>query len=411
MSLIADIAFTHVRARLRQTLVAMLGVATGVGFSIMMAALMQGSQDDFIRTLVDALPHVTITDEKQNVDSQPAERAYDLAAIRSLKPRDDRRGIKNPAETIAVLESGFGEGVAPYVSARSIVRVAGRDVSASVLGIDPRRDPKVSKLNVQMRQGGISDLATAANAVIIGSGLAEKLGAGMGDRVTLIASNGSTVQSQIVGIFHAGVKPLDDGQVYTLIRTVQILLGRTGYINEIRMRLADPLDANSVAQAIEARIPYKTVSWQQAQEDLLAAFQIRNMIMYTVVGAILLVASLGTYNIISTITHEKAKDIAIMISLGLERRTVRLIFVLESFLIGAFGAIIGWIIGYMLCLALGTVEFKSPFADATRLPILYSWTHYAIATAVAVISSVVAGYLPSRKAASVNPVEIIRGAT
>ncbi len=65
------------------------------------------------------------------------------------------------------------------------------------------------------------------------------------------------------------------------------------------------------------------MSWQEAHEDLLSAFIVRNIIMYTVVGAILLVASFGTYNIISTITHEKTRDIAIMKSLGLREATVR----------------------------------------------------------------------------------------
>ena len=65
------------------------------------------------------------------------------------------------------------------------------------------------------------------------------------------------------------------------------------------------------------------MSWQEAHEDLLSTFVIRNIIMYTVVGAILLVASFGTYNIISTITHEKTRDIAIMKSLGLRESTVR----------------------------------------------------------------------------------------
>jgi lipoprotein-releasing system permease protein len=132
--------------------------------------------------------------------------------------------------------------------------------------------------------------------------------------------------------------------------------------------------------------------------------------MFTVVGAILLVASLGTYNIISTITHEKARDIAIMKSLGLRRDTVARIFVVESFIIGAIGSVIGWGFGYALCRVLGTVEFKVPFGDATGLPILYTWTHYALATAVALVASVAAGYLPSRRAAALNPVEIIRGA-
>ena len=98
------------------------------------------------------------------------------------------------------------------------------------------------------------------------------------------------------------------------------------------------------------------MSWQEAYEDLLSTFIIRNIIMYTVVGAILLVASFGTYNIISTITHEKARDIAIMKSLGLSEYTVRSIFVVEALIIGLRRRACGFVLGYLLCRALGAIR-------------------------------------------------------
>ena len=79
------IALTHVRFRVRQTLVAVAGVATGVGFSIVMAALMQGSQADFTRQLIDALPHITVSDELRKAPV-PAETAFDAAEIHGLTP-------------------------------------------------------------------------------------------------------------------------------------------------------------------------------------------------------------------------------------------------------------------------------------------------------------------------------------
>ena len=153
------------------------------------------------------------------------------------------------------------------------------------------------------------------------------------------------------------------------------------------------------------------MSWQEAQEDLLSTFVIRNIIMFTVVGAILLVASFGTYNIISTITYEKSRDIAIMKSLGLTERTVRGIFVIEAEIIGLAGAALGFALGYALCRALGAVEIKNPFLDADHLPLAYTVRHYAIAGGVALVSSFAAGYAPARKAARLHPVDIIRGAT
>jgi lipoprotein-releasing system permease protein len=73
--------------------------------------------------------------------------------------------------------------------------------------------------------------------------------------------------------------------------------------------------------------------------------------------------------------------------------------------------LVGWGLGFVLCLALGALEFKSPFMDATRLPIYYTPLHYILAGAVALMASGIAGYLPARKAASVHPVDIIRGAS
>jgi lipoprotein-releasing system permease protein len=203
----------------------------------------------------------------------------------------------------------------------------------------------------------------------------------------------------------------DETTAYVLIKTAQVLEAQTGLINEIRVRANDPMAARLIAERIGAETGYKSMSWQEAQEDLLSTIQLRNVLMYTIVGAILLVASFGTYNIISTITHEKARDIAIMKSLGLSEGTVRTIFVIEGQILGLVGGVIGFGLGYVLCLALGSIEIKSPFIDTTRIPLAYSMWHYAIALGVAMLSSFAAGYVPARRAARVHPVEIIRGAT
>ena len=82
-----------------------------------------------------------------------------------------------------------------------------------------------------------------------------------------------------------------------------------------------------------------------------------------------------------------------------------------ALIIGIAGMVIGWGLGYVLCRMLGSIEFKSPFLDATHLPIYYTYVHYLIAGAVALGASGIAGYLPARKAARQHPVEIIRGAS
>jgi lipoprotein-releasing system permease protein len=411
MKLVFYIAMAHVRFRLRQTLVAVAGVATGVGFSIMMAALMEGSQNDFMRQLIDALPHITVYDDLRHAPVQPAETFFDAAEIHGLTPEIRRRGIKNPMALMATLEGWVPGAVAPSVKSQALIRYAGRDVGASVLGIDPLREPKVSALARQMRQGTLASLYRATNAIILGDRLAEKIGARVGANLSVQATEGVRINAQVVGLFRSGIRAIDEGTAYVLVKTGQILANQTGLVNELRVRVSDPMAAGAVAQRIEREVGYKSVAWQEANEDLLSAFIIRNVIMYTVVGAILLVASFGTYNIISTITHEKTRDIAIMKSLGIREATVRRIFVLEALVIGLIGALAGWVLGYALSGALGSVEIRNPMIDTTRLPVVYSLLHYLVAAGVALAASLVAGYFPSRKASRVHPVDIIRGAT
>jgi lipoprotein-releasing system permease protein len=411
MSLILDIALTHVRARVRQTGFAVAGVATGVGFSIMMASLMQGSQDDFTQRLVNTLPHITVTDERRTPPKQPAEVLFQAIKIYGLTPEARRPGIKNPLAIMAALEGWLPGAVAPSAKVQAIIRYANHDVSTTVIGIDPRRESKVSELPKQMRSGTLMALYRATNAIIVGDRLPEKIGARIGSNITLQTSQGARITAQVVGFFHTGVRQQDEGTAYVLTKTGQILAQQTGLINELHIRLNDPLNAREIAARVERDTGYKSVSWQEAYEDLLATFIIRNIIMFAVVGAILLVASFGTYNIISTITHEKARDIAIMKSLGLPEFTVRMVFVAEALIIGLIGALAGFALGYLLCIGLGSIRITNPFIDSNYLPLAYSYVHYLLAGLVALVSSVAAGYAPARKAASLHPVEIIRGAT
>ena len=266
-------------------------------------------------------------------------------------------------------------------------------------------------LSTHMRQGTLASLYRATNAIILGSRLAEKIGARVGANITVQTTDGAHINAQVVGLFRSGVRSVDESTAYVLVKTAQILAQQTGLVNELRVRVTNPMMAKEVAERIERESGYKSVPWQEAHEDLLSAFVVRNIIMYTVVGAILLVASFGTYNIISTITHEKTRDIAILKSLGLREATVRRIFVLEALTIGVIGALAGWALGYLLTRALGAVEIKNPMIDATRLPLIYSYLHYSVAAAVALASSLVAGYFPARKASRLHPVDIVRGAT
>lgn len=412
MTLLLEIAFTHILGRGRQTLVSIAGVTLGVGFAIAMAALMQGSQEDFVGKLIDAMPHVQISDDRRQLWAQPADERFDAVAWHGLHPRDDVRGILNPVATIAALEGWVPGIISAGLNVQGVARYGGTERGVSVVGIEPPDEVRVSTIADDMTWGSLQDLNATAFSAVIGERLADRLSVAPGDSVQLIAAGGVARRLKVVGLFRTGIVGTDETRVYTRLRTAQILAGRFNAINDIRIRLKDPSAAATVARRAEAMFGYKSVSWQEANESLLEAFEIRNIIMYTVVAAILLVAGFGVFNIVSIITHEKARDIAILKSLGFRERDVRLIFVTEGALMGAFGGVCGMALGFGLTRLLGSITFEMrQVSEVSHLPVTYDPLHYAIAASLALSTAGFAGYLPARKAAKGNPIDIIRGAS
>ncbi|MCX2723876.1 ABC transporter permease [Roseibium salinum] len=411
MMLLLRIATTHIRSRMRQTVVSIFGVALGVGFSIAMASLMEGSQRDFTATLIDAIPHVEILDEQRAPAEQPASVVYNAVAFHGLRPREDLRGIRNPTEALASLRDWVDGNMAQRLSGQAVLRYSGQDIGMNLVGVVPRRELSVSKIREDMREGSFDDLDTTANGLVIGDQAAERLGAGVGDTVTLTSANGLAKRFRIVGLFHSGITTKDEGLAYAPLKAVQILLEKPDIINSIAIRLTDIRQANDVAARAERQLGYKAISWEEANEGLMEAFFVRNVIMYTVVGAILVVAGFGIFNIVSTIVHEKARDIAILKSLGFPEGDIQQIFVLEGLVIGVLGAIAGCALGFGLSSYLATIKFEfTQDVEMTRLPIYFSTLHYAVSSVLALFSAGIAGYIPARKAARLNPVDIIRGA-
>jgi lipoprotein-releasing system permease protein len=406
------IAATHVRNRLRQTVVSTLGVALGVGFSIAMAALMEGSQRDFMATLIDAIPHVEIKDDKRTPTAQPASTVYDAVAFRGLRPLEDLRGIRNPTEALASLRDWVDGDIAQRLTGQAVLRYSGQDIGMTLIGVRPKQELLVSNIGEDIRKGDFEDLGTTSNGLVLGDKAAERLGADLGDTVTLTSANGVAKRFKIVGLFHTGITTSDESLAYAPLKAVQILLEKPDIINAITIRLRNIDEAVAIAARAERQLGYKAISWEEANEGLMEAFFVRNVIMFTAVGGILLVAGFGIYNIISTIVHEKARDIAILKSLGFPEPDIQQIFVLEGLVIGVLGALVGSALGFGLSTYLATIKFEvTTDIEMTRLPIYFSHVHYVIASGLALLSAGIAGFVPARKAAALNPVDIIRGAT
>ena len=278
---------THILGRGRQTVVAGLGVALGVGFSVAMAALMQGSQDDFIRQLVDTMPHVEITDETRDPGAAAGARRSSLRrASRAAPgrrparhPQPDRRarGARRPGFRAA---SRRASGRRQSSATRARGRSGRHRHRAQARGAGARRWRGTSS------EGSFAALAAGGNNIVIGDTLAEKLGAGLGNTIDVVSAERPARGFQIVGLFHTGATTRDEGEAYVLLKNAQILAERA----ERRQRDPHPPRRPDAGPrrwrpAPRPQLGYKAVSWQEANESLMEVLVIRNVIMYTVVGA------------------------------------------------------------------------------------------------------------------------------
>ncbi len=413
MNLYADVAFSHLRSRPRQTFVSLSGVVLGVAFFLAVSALMHGSERDFIERLVDTAPHITVSDEFRTARPQPAVLAFPEGAVevRNVKPKTERRGIRQYKQKLALIEAMPGVRAAPVLAGQAIFSLAGRDEAVTLSGIEPQRMQGVSTIEEDIVAGSLDAIDADPSGILIGVALAAKLSLSMGDTVSVVPPEGNVRVMRIVGLFRTGRVSYDETQTFAQLNRVQALMDRPNVANSIILRVDDAYGARDVATAIERLTGYKSVSWQESSADLLSTLVVRNTIMYSVVSAILLVASFGIYNVISTVVMEKTRDIAILKSTGFRARDIRAIFLIEGAIIGLGGSALGALLGSGLMWVTERVRIQVPGeSDPINLPIYWGIEQFALAVAFAMLSALAAAYLPARKGGRLQPVDVLRGA-
>ncbi|GFM31364.1 ABC transporter permease [Novosphingobium sp. PY1] len=408
---LVTIALRHLARRRRQTAVAVSGVAVGVGFFLAVSALMVGSQNDFVEQLINAAPHIIVSDELRSPSPQPGARAYGKGAVAlyGYKVRSEVRGIKDWQAVVSAANSVPGAIASPSLTGGVTLRLGGHDEAIGIVGVEPDIEKKISTIEDKLRVGHLHDLETTQGGIIIGEDLAARLGVQVGDIVAATSSSSSGRSMRVVGLFKKGQTQLSSGTGYVLLREAQSLLGRPFIINRIGVKLVDPYAAEAVAARLESRFGYKAESWQERSADILSLLLTRNVIMYSVVSAILLVASFGIYTVVSNNVSDKRRDIAIMRSMGFSEGDLQFIFVVEGLVLAVIGVLLGWLLGYGLMTILGTLRFPIG-GDVERIPMDRSARQYAIAALVSLLAGSLAAWLPARKAARVDPVDILRGA-
>lgn len=414
-SLILEIAKALMLARIKQTLIA----AVGVMFSITMFVALLGFMNG-LNTLLDGLilnrtPHIRFYNEIKPNPNQPIDQSesfsQSLNVIRSIKPSTSRLAIYNSESIIQTLESDPRVlGVSPKISAQVFFNIGTIDLTGLVNGIDVEKEAQLFAFTDYITEGTYGDL-NQTNTIILGKGAADRMMASIGDVIQVTTAQGNRMQLKVVGYFQSGLGDFDNVNSYASISTVQKMLGEVpSYITDIQVKLHDFNQAPSMARELEEVFQIDADDVQTVNAQFETGTQVRNLISYAVGITLLVVSGFGIYNILNMMIYEKLDTIAILKAIGFSPKDVNQVFITIALSIGVIGGVVGLIFGYLAGLTIDQIPFETQALPTIKtFPVDYNPKYYVIGGTFSLITTYFAGYFPARKASSVDPVEIIRG--
>ncbi|MEP3836734.1 MAG: FtsX-like permease family protein [Algibacter sp.] len=415
-SIILSIAKTHLLTKIKQTSIAALGVTFGIGSYITLVCFMTGLNTMLDNLMLNQTPHIHIYNEIEPSKKQPVS-LYDnhnnsFNVIHSIKPKLSQKKIHNALPIIKYLENDIKvRGALPQVKTQIFYIAGSIELGGNLIGINPMNEAKYFNMGDYIVEGAAEALQNTDNGILLGIGIAKKMALKIGDRVQVSPINGGVFPLKIVGFYQSGVADLDAVQSFTNIKTVQRILGEANnYITDINVKLYDMEKAIPLAKKIEQQFKLKAIDIKTANAQFETGTTVRNLITYAVSITLLIVAGFGIYNILNMLIYEKMNDIAILKATGFSGKDVQFIFMSQAMIIGFVGGVLGLLIGFGLTSLIETIPFKTEALPTVETyPINKDPLYFIIGFSFAMLSTFLAGYLPSRKAKKIDPVKIIRG--
>jgi lipoprotein-releasing system permease protein len=284
-------------------------------------------------------------------------------------------------------------------------------LNGSITGVDVMKEALLYNLGDYIVEGSAKALQQNDNGILLGAGVAKKLSLKLGDKIQLASAKGEILALKIVGLYQSGLADIDNVQSFVNLKTAQRLMGESdNYITDINIKLFDLEKAPELAKEMERLFDLRAVDVQQANAQFETGSSVRTMISYAVSITLLIVAGFGIYNILNMLIYEKMNDIAILKATGFSGSDVKLIFISQAVIIGLIGSLIGLILGYGVSVIIDNTPFDTPALPTIKtFPVEFKIKYYIIGVIFGMLSTFFAGYLPSRRAEKMDPVDVIRG--
>ena len=382
------------------TLLSVLGVAAGVATLVIALSMNTGFRETLQDRLLGVTAHISLT-------------------------RPGSGGIKNYAAMARKLGDLPGvRSVTPAVYQTVLLSFAGQARGVVTKGVDPERERKSDEALERVVSGKLdfSPDPDGIEALLIGKQLAEEWKISPGDYVTITSPQGRltpfgliprTRRFRVTGIFDSGFYDYDENWCFMALAAAEGLAGAGDLVNVLEFRLHQPERAAEIAEEVEraAGPGFSATTWMEENHALFRALRLEKLVTAIFIGLITFVAGLNILVVLSMTVTDKARDIAVLRSLGARREQIRKVFLWQGISIGAVGTLAGLTLGYAFSFISGSYHLIPLDPQVYAVP--YVPFHPSLfdglwITAVAMGISVGATILPARAAVRLLPVEILR---
>ena len=384
--------------------ISMAGIGLGVAALIIVLSVMNGFQREVRDRMLSVLAHVEIYSPTGSMPD------WQKTATEALRNR----------EVVAA---------APYIDAQALL-TRGETVSGVALrGVEPNAEAKVEDIAKEMKAGQLTDLKPGGFGIVLGQELAVALDVTLGDKVTLVAPEGTMTpagvlprlkQFTVVGIFSSGHYEYDSGLALIDIEDAQALFRRPAP-SGVRLKLTDMERAPQVAYDLSRTLSGDLYirDWTRQNKTWFSAVQIEKRMMFIILTLIIAVAAFNLVSSLVMTVTDKQPDIAILRTLGAGRRSIMKIFFVQGVTIGfigtAFGVIFGSLVAYYIPVIVPAIEhvFQVQFLPPSvyfisELPSQLEPGDVVRIGLIAFVMSALATLYPSWRAARVKPAEALR---
>ncbi len=401
----------HLTSNIKQTIVALLGVTFGISMYVFMTGFVTGANNTQNDLAFSSLAHIRIYNDIPSDNTNIAAKVFPNSVVnlhngKIIKYID---GIKNSNTILDALKSQKEiTGITTQVNINVFFKNAGNKVNGSVSGVDVMNENKVFNTSKYITQGNWNELKHRSDGIIVAVDLAKNLSLKVNNNLNILTSDGITKNYKVIGLFKTDVATVDKSKAYININAARQLIGvNQSYVTDIQINIKDYNNTENISSQIASIIPYKTETWQMANQQLVAGSSLRDIIAIAVSLVILLVAGFGIYNIMNMTINQKFREIAILKAMGFSGPDVTQIFLTQALVIGIIGGFIGLGLGYLTAILVNKIPFD--VAGMHTLPMAYTLKDYILAFMFGLVTTFIAGYIPARKASKIDPVTILRG--